>query len=67
MKRVAGLVIKEILADKAQTCADYFEQPDQKPKINRYWRVYQEVSDALPVNLFPYIALIKELGRLVDA
>jgi glutamate dehydrogenase len=67
MKRVAGLVIKEILADKAQTCADYFEQPDQKPKINRYWRVYQEINNAVPVSLFPYIALVKELGRLVDA
>lgn len=66
MKRVVGLVIKGILASKAQTCADYFDRPDQQPKINRYWRIYQEINNALPVNLFPYIALAKELGHLVD-
>ncbi|MGZ8916141.1 MAG: NAD-glutamate dehydrogenase domain-containing protein, partial [Methylobacter sp.] len=65
MKRVVGLVIKAILASKVETCADYFDQPDQKPKINRYRRVYQEINNALPVNLFPYIALAKELEHLV--
>jgi len=66
MKRVIGLVIKGILASKAETCADYFEQPDEHYKINRYRRIYQEINSALPVNLFPYIALTKELERLVD-
>ncbi|MFZ2405843.1 MAG: NAD-glutamate dehydrogenase, partial [Methylobacter sp.] len=67
MKRVVGLVIKAILATKVETCADYFDQPDQKPKINRYRRAYQEINNALPVNLFPYIALAKELEHLVDS
>ncbi|TAK63041.1 NAD-glutamate dehydrogenase domain-containing protein [Methylobacter sp.] len=66
MKRVIGLIIKGILASKALTCADYFDRPDQKHKINRYWRLYQEINNALPVNLFPYITLTKELGHLVD-
>jgi len=66
MKRVIGLVIKDILASKAETCADYFEQPDEQYKINRYRRTYQEINSALPVNLFPYIALTKELEHLVD-
>ncbi len=66
MKRVIGLVIKGILASKAETCADYFEQPDEHYKINRYRRIYQEINSAVPVNLFPYIALTKELERLVD-
>ncbi len=66
MKRVTGRVIKAILASKLETCAGYFDQPDQLDKINRYRRVYQEINSTLPVNLFPYIALIKELERLVD-
>jgi glutamate dehydrogenase len=40
--------------------------PDQKHKISRYRRVYQEITSAVPVNLFPYIALAKELGHLVN-
>ncbi|MDO9269988.1 MAG: NAD-glutamate dehydrogenase [Methylobacter sp.] len=66
MKRVIGQVIKDILASKAETCADYFEQPDEKHKINRYRRIYQEINSTVPVNLFPYIALTKELEHLVD-
>jgi len=66
MKRVVGRVIKGILASKAETCAEYFEQPDQQNKISRYRSDYQEVNSALPVNLFPYIALTKALERLVD-
>ncbi|MGZ8176088.1 MULTISPECIES: hypothetical protein, partial [Methylobacter] len=66
MKRVIGRVIKGILASKAETCADYFEQPDEHYKINRYRRIYQEINSAVPVNLFPYIALTKELEYLVD-
>lgn len=65
MKRVIGLMIKSILASKTETCADYFEQPDQQPKINRFRRVYQEISSAVPGSLFPYIALAKELESMV--
>ncbi len=66
MKRVVGHVIKAILASKLETSAGYFEQPGQQDKINRYRRVYQEINSGLPVNLFPYIALTKELERLLD-
>lgn len=66
MKRVTGRVIKDILANNVKTCADYFELQAQQHKINRYRRVYQEINSRLPVNLFPYIALTKELGHLVD-
>lgn len=67
MKRVTGGVIKLVLISKAKTCADYFDQPDQKYKINRYRRTYQDINNALPVNLFPYIALTKELEHLVGS
>ncbi|HEY8218627.1 MAG TPA: NAD-glutamate dehydrogenase domain-containing protein [Methylobacter sp.] len=66
MKQVIGQVVKDIQASKAETCADYFEQPDEKHKISRYRRIYQDISSTLPVNLFPYIVLAKELEHLVD-
>jgi glutamate dehydrogenase len=65
MKRMIGRAITAILVSKAESCADYFDRPDQKHKINRYRRVCQEINSAVPVNLFPYIALAKELEHLV--
>ncbi|PPK68242.1 glutamate dehydrogenase (NAD) [Methylobacter tundripaludum] len=65
IKRMVGLTIKAILASKAESCTDYFDRPDQKHKISRYRRIYQEINSAVPVNLFPYIALAKELQHLV--
>jgi glutamate dehydrogenase len=66
MKRVTGRLIKLILASKANSCADYFDRLEQQGKISRYRRVYQEINSTLPVNLFPYIALTKELAHLLD-
>ncbi len=66
IKRVVGRVIKAVLAGKVENCADYFNQPDQKYKINRYRRIYQEINNVLPVNLFPYIVLVKELEYLLE-
>jgi glutamate dehydrogenase len=66
MKQVIGQVVKDIRASKAETCADYFGQPDEKHKINRYRRIYQEINSTPPVNLFPYIVLVKELEQLVE-
>ncbi|MFA6051000.1 MAG: NAD-glutamate dehydrogenase domain-containing protein [Methylobacter sp.] len=67
MKRMAGLAVKAILASKAETCADYFDQPIEKQKISRYRRIYQEINNVLPTNLLPYIALTKELEILVNS
>ncbi len=66
IKQVIGRVIKAILASKTETCADYFDQADQQPNINRYQRAYQEINNTVPVSLFPYIALTKELEHLVE-
>jgi len=66
IKRMTGRGVKAILASKVETCIDYFGQPNQQHKISRYRRVYQEINSGLPVNLFPYIALVKELEILVD-
>lgn len=66
MKNMTGMMVKKILSRKAASCADYFELPAKKQKINRYRHIYQEINNALPVNLLPYIALAKELDSLVE-
>ena len=66
MKRIIGLLIKTF-CQANQTCADYFDLPGEKQKINRYRRIYQEINNVLPVNLLPYIALTKELENLVNS
>jgi Bacterial NAD-glutamate dehydrogenase. len=66
IKQLVGRALKVILASKIEICADYFDQPKERYKLNRYWRVYQEANSVLPVSLFPYIALAKELGALVN-
>ncbi len=67
IKRIIGLLINNILLSKSSTCADYFDLPPEKQKINRYRRIYQEINTVLPVNLLPYIALTKELEKLVNS
>jgi glutamate dehydrogenase len=65
IKRITGLLLNNILLSKLSGCADYFNLPSEKQKINRYQRVYQEIKSVLPINLMPYIALIKELEKLL--
>ncbi|MEY3288520.1 MAG: hypothetical protein RLZZ419_762, partial [Pseudomonadota bacterium] len=65
IKRITGLLLNNILLSKLSACVDYFNLPSEKQKINRYQRVYQEIKSVLPINLMPYIALIKELEKLL--
>ncbi len=65
IKRITGLLLNNILLSNTLTCADYFDLPAEKQKINRYRRVYQEIKSVFPVNLMPYIALTKELEKLL--
>ena len=65
IKRIIGLLINNILLSKSSTCAGYFDLLSEQQKINRYRRIYQEINIVLPVNLMPYIALTKELEKLV--
>ncbi len=67
IKRIIGLLINNILLSKSSTCAGYFDLLPEKQKINRYQRIYQEINTVLPVNLMPYIALTKELEKLVES
>ena len=67
IKRIISLLINAILSSNSPTCAVYFDVQSEKQKINRYRRVYQEITTVLPVNLMPYIALTKELEKLVKS
>ncbi len=67
MQNSTRLILKTMLLNRAQSCADYFALPTEQTKINRYRRVYQDINAALPVNLLPYIVLNKALARLVTS
>jgi glutamate dehydrogenase len=67
IQAVMGKLLKNILQTKAVSCADYFELFTDKQKIDRYRQMYQEVITVLPVNLLPYIALIRVMQRLVES
>jgi glutamate dehydrogenase len=67
IKRIISLLINAILSSNSPTAAVYFDRQSEKPKIDRYRRVYQEITPVLPVNLMPYIVLTKELEKLVKS
>lgn len=66
MKRITGILIKNILLSNLSSCAEYFDLLSEKQKIHRYQRIYQDITNVLPVNLLPYIVLTKELGKLIN-
>jgi glutamate dehydrogenase len=66
MQRFTGQLLKKILASQVKTCTDYFElQPEKKP-IKQYRRLYLEIQNIPPINLLPYVVLIRTLGNLVE-
>jgi glutamate dehydrogenase len=66
IKHLTGRLVKNVLQSQSVDCADYFALPRMNQKINRYQRLYQEINNQLPVNLLPYIVLIKELAKLLE-
>jgi glutamate dehydrogenase len=65
MQRFSGRLLKKIQANQVETCADYFELQPDKQHIKQYRRLYLEIQNALPINLLPYVALIRKLGDLL--
>lgn len=63
MQHFTGQLLKKILLSQGKTCSEYFELPVEKQRIKRYWRIYQEIKNVLPVNLLPYVALIRALDN----
>jgi glutamate dehydrogenase len=65
MQRAIGQLVKKILLSQVRTCSGYFELPVEKQRINHYRRIYLEIQIAPPINLLPYVTLIRELGNLI--
>ncbi|MDO9103987.1 MAG: NAD-glutamate dehydrogenase [Methylovulum sp.] len=66
IKHTVSLIVKNIVSGQLPSCADYFNPPLQKQKIRQYQRIHQDISNTLPVSLLAYVALMKELEKLVD-
>ena len=64
MQHFTGQLLKLILASQVKNCTDYFELQPEKQPIKQYRRLYLEVQNALPINVLPYVALIRVLGNL---
>ncbi|MEQ1559079.1 MAG: NAD-glutamate dehydrogenase domain-containing protein [Methyloglobulus sp.] len=68
MHRAIALLISDIVRSNSLTCTDYFNTHIEKQnRLERYRQLYQEVMAILPINILPYIALIKTLQRLLES
>ncbi|MEQ1547000.1 hypothetical protein, partial [Methyloglobulus sp.] len=68
MQQAIVLLISNIVRSNSLSCADYFDtHTETQNRIERYRQLYQEVMAILPVNILPYIALIKTLQRLLES
>jgi glutamate dehydrogenase len=65
LQRISGQLLKHILSSQL-TCPDYFGQQIGQRQIKDYGRMRLEIENALPLNLLPYICLLKALKKLVD-
>ena len=65
-KGIVGQLIAELVRSGKKNCAEYLAEPGNKHHFDRYQRVYQEINSSLPIRLLPYIALGKELEKLVE-
>jgi glutamate dehydrogenase len=66
-QRFEGQLLKEMLSTQTGTCADYFELPINKRRLNKYQRVYFEIENSVPNVLTPYVILIRALKNLLEA
>jgi glutamate dehydrogenase len=66
IKRIVGVLAKKIVLSKTFSCALYFEEPAEQQKLAHYQHTAQAIKNTLPINLIPYIALTKELEKLIN-
>jgi glutamate dehydrogenase len=66
LKHLTGLLVKSLLLSPATSSLDYFRLMAKSQKIKRYQRIYQDIMRLTPINLLPYIALVRALGRLTE-
>ncbi|MDD5274774.1 MAG: NAD-glutamate dehydrogenase [Methylovulum sp.] len=65
VRRVAGDVLKSMLASDTPTCAEYFSKPSKQRKLTQYRRIHQSISNTSPVSVSAYVVLVKALEPLV--
>lgn len=65
LKQTVGRLSQTIQASPASSCAGYFALAANTPLLEKYRRVYQEVSNAPPLDLLPLVVLAKALAKLV--
>ncbi|MFA5982968.1 MAG: NAD-glutamate dehydrogenase domain-containing protein [Methylococcaceae bacterium] len=66
IKRTAGKLLKQLLADDIPNVADYFRQSGRPEKIKQYRLYYQDITNSSPTNLLAYVALVKQLEMLLE-
>ena len=66
IKRIVGVLAKKIVLGKTFSCALYFEEPAKQQKLAHYQHTALAIKNTLPINLIPYIALTKELEKLIN-
>ncbi|MEQ1544617.1 NAD-glutamate dehydrogenase domain-containing protein [Methyloglobulus sp.] len=66
IEHFTGQLLKKILASQVKTCTDYFELQPEKQYIKQYRRLYLEIQNIPPINLLPYVTLIRVLGKLIE-
>jgi glutamate dehydrogenase len=67
MQYFSGRLLRKILSSRAKTCGDYFGLQSEKQPIKQYRRLYMEIQNTSPTVLFPYVALVRALGRIENA
>jgi glutamate dehydrogenase len=63
----SGRLLRKILSSRAKTCADYFGLQSEKQPIKQYRRLFLEIHNTSPSELFPYVTLVRALGNVEKA
>jgi glutamate dehydrogenase len=59
-------LVKQILQQRHDSCAQYLVGLEKQNKIKRYRRIYQENQKTAPVNLLAYVTLIRALENILE-
>jgi glutamate dehydrogenase len=66
LQHITGQLLKKILLHQIGTCSNYFELPIEKQQIKHYRQIYLEIQKTSPVNLLPYVALLRALKNSIE-
>ena len=66
METCTAQLVKYMLLSQATSAADYVESQLEKQRVKHYQRIWQEINNTPPLNILPYVSLIRALGNLID-